>query len=101
MLAAHHSFLGFFWLIQTQFIFDIKLIQIQFIFNIKFVCSNNALELAFYDFFSLTKGAFKAFNYSCVDRSQQNFVVERKHKKNLNIARTSHFQSNMSLAYWR
>ena len=59
--------------------------------------SNNAKELAFSNLF-LKKGVLHQF--SCVERPQQNSIVERKHLHILNIARAFMFQSNVPLKVW-
>ncbi|KAL6348711.1 hypothetical protein AAG906_019446 [Vitis piasezkii] len=73
------------------------LIHTQFGANIKSVRSDNALKLAFLDYFC--KNGILPF-HSCVDTPQQNSVVEHKHQHLLNVARALLFQSNIPLAYW-
>ena len=66
----------------------------QFKTSIKAFRYDNARELVFKDFF-LQKGVLHQF--SCVERPQQNSVVERKHLHILNIARTLLYQSNVPI----
>lgn len=63
---------GFFCMIDTQFHKNIKVFR-----------SDNANELQFTDFF-LEKGVLH--QYSCVERLQQNSVIERKHQHLLNVS---------------
>jgi len=72
-------------------------VENQFKTNIKRFRSDHAKELAFSDFFS-KKGVLHQF--SCVERPQQNSVVERKHLHILNIAHALMFQSNVPLKFW-
>ena len=65
--------------------------------KIKFVCSNNAPELSFSDFFCKDQVISV---HPCIDTSQQNSMVERKHQHILNVARTLHFQSHIPLRHW-
>ncbi|KAL5551859.1 hypothetical protein UlMin_002035 [Ulmus minor] len=59
--------------------------------------SDNAPELSFVDFFQ-DKGVLHQF--SCVERPQQNSVVERKHQHLLNVARSLFFQSRIHISFW-
>ena len=74
-----------------------NMIATQFDKKIKEFRSDNAKELAFNDFFN-DKGVMHHF--SCVDRPQQNFVMERKHQHLLNVAGALYFQSPIPIQFW-
>ena len=62
--------------------------------KIKVFRFDNALELAFTDFFH-DRGVLHQFSY--VERPQQNSVVERKHQHLLNVTKTLYFQSRVPI----
>ena len=74
-----------------------NLVTNQFDRKIKCIKSNNAKELAFTEFLN-QQGVLHQF--SCVDRPQQNSIVERKHQQLLNVARALYFESRISLHNW-
>lgn len=73
------------------------MVNSQFNGKIKAFRTDNAKELAFIDFFH-QKGILHQF--SCVDRPQQNSMVESKHKHLLNVARALYFQSRVPIQLW-
>lgn len=85
-----HVFPNFYAYVSTQF--NVK---------IKSVRSDNAPELQFTTFF-LANGILKQKKKKkhCVDRPQQNSIVERKHQHLMNVARFLHFKSNVPITYW-
>uniref|UniRef100_A0A803NPK4 Integrase catalytic domain-containing protein n=1 Tax=Cannabis sativa TaxID=3483 RepID=A0A803NPK4_CANSA len=75
----------------------IKLVQTQYNATIKGFRSDNAKELQFVDLF---RSLGIVHYHACVQRPQQNSVVERKHQHLLNVSRALLFQSYIPLIYW-
>lgn len=73
------------------------MVETQFQRRIKVFRTDNAKELAITDLCN-TKGILHQF--SCVQRPEQNSVVERKHQHLLNVARSLYFQSRVSIQFW-
>ena len=74
----------------------VNLVKTQFQVRIKQVRSNNAKELAISKFLT-AKGIRHQF--SCVERLEQNSIVERKHQHLLNVARALFFQSKVLVQF--
>nr|KYP43047.1 Retrovirus-related Pol polyprotein from transposon TNT 1-94 [Cajanus cajan]KYP69794.1 Retrovirus-related Pol polyprotein from transposon TNT 1-94 [Cajanus cajan] len=74
-----------------------SLIQTQFGVTIKQFRSDNAKELALTEFLK-EKGTIHQL--SCVERPQQNVVVERKHQHLLSVARALYYQSKIPIRFW-
>lgn len=74
-----------------------RFITTQFNAHIKVFRSDNAPELSFTEFFK-SQGVLRQF--SCVERPQQNSVVEHKHQHLLNVARALFFQSKLPMQFW-
>ena len=73
------------------------MVQTQFGVSIKCLRSNNAKELALTQFLA-SMGTLHQF--SCVERPEQNSVVERKHQHLLNVARALFFHSKVPISFW-
>ena len=74
-----------------------NMVQTQFRTKIKCIRSDNGSEFHMKDFFS-NQGIIHQL--SCVETSQQNAIVERKHQHLLNVARSLRFQSYLPLQFW-
>lgn len=73
------------------------MVQTQFGVSIKCLRSDNAKELTLTEFLAST-GTLHQF--SCVERPEQNSVVEMKHQHLLNVARALYFQSKVPISFW-
>ena len=75
----------------------ISWVKTQFNITVKCLRSDNAKELSLTNFLT-EKGINHQF--SCVERPQQNAVVERKFQHLLNVARALYFQSKVPISFW-
>lgn len=73
------------------------MIKTQFGGTIKCIRSDNTHELALIDFLQAHEVMHQ---FSCVERPQQNSIVERKHQHLLNVARALFFQSKVPVTFW-
>lgn len=64
------------------------------------VRSDNALELCEGEMLKVYRKCDIQHQMSCVNRPQQNGVVERKHKHLLEVARSLFFQANLPVRFW-
>lgn len=69
----------------------------QFNTRIKVIRSNNCAEFNMKNFYN-SEGIIHQI--SCVERPQQNGIVERKHQHLLNVARVLKFQANLLDQFW-
>lgn len=72
------------------------MLKTQFGVTIKCLRYDNAKELALIDFLAL-EGILHQF--SCIERPQQNYIVERKHQHLLNVAWALFFQSMVLVTF--
>lgn len=72
-------------------------VETQFLTVIRKFRSDNAPKLSFIDLFK-SKGVEHQF--SCVGRSQQNSVVERKYQHLPNVFRALMFQARLPISFW-
>lgn len=72
-------------------------IENQFNSKIKVLRSNDGPEFSMVEFYSNKRVLHQL---SCVESSQQNVVVERKHQHLLNVAQSLRFQANLPLFIW-
>ena len=84
---------------QTQSILEqfCTMIETQFLKKVKTIRTDNGTKFIMSDFF-VKKGILHQL--SCVETSQQNVIVERKHQHILNVVKALMFQSNMPLHFW-
>ena len=77
---------GFFSLVENQFHKSVKVFRL-----------DNAKELLLGEFFANKRVIHQ---FSCVERPQQNAVVERKHQHLLNVACSLYFQAKIPIRFW-
>ena len=73
------------------------MVNTQFNAKIKVFRYDNAPKLQLTEFF-ITKGVLHQI--FCVERPQQNFVVELKNQHLLNVARALYFQARLPIIFW-
>ena len=72
----------------------------QFGRSVKMIRTDNGTEFMVLKSFFRNKGSYIIHHTSCVDTSQQNGRVERKHMHILNVARACLFQARLPVDFW-
>lgn len=78
----------------------INLVETQFETKVKCIRSDNGMEFSDTNAAQYYKDKGIIHQLSCVERQQQNGVVERKHKHLLEVARALMLQSNLPEEFW-
>lgn len=73
------------------------MVQTQFNKKIKTIRSDNTEELKFTE---LCNKQGTLHQFFCIDRHEQNSIINRKHQHILNVARTLHLQAHTPIKFW-